>query len=548
MTRLPSLLLSAAVLVFASSAAAPTASAGTYTVWSCHDAAWNAAPTDGWTIDNDIKPLTAAGAGDSCSNPGGSLAAYISGADGSRIYTPARVGWLYTAPADVTVASAIFETAWGVGYSDGDDGATPAVGITRSGLLTGRSDPQLAAGCFRFDCNRPEALEDTFTPAGRTFGVTVACLAADGIKSATPSCRGGQGGRAHVYLRRARFTMSEGLAPTASDLDAAALGAEPLTGQRTVRLSAFDKGSGLFSAEVRLGGQVVQARSVLSPDSATCTAALKDSGFRSAVPCPSSLPLSFAIDTTKVPDGTHQLTVTLWDAADNQSTVVDRTVTVANGAAGLPSGPNGTGGSIASARFASKKPKSTRSVTYGRTISLADQLVDAKGKALVGATVDVLETRDGGKTEKVATVTSDARGKLRYRPNTTVPKRIEFAYARMTNSTAYVARRSVRLVVNANVALRVSARDIRRLRPVRFTGSAKAGTQPLDAVQVAIETRGPGGWRLAKLLKTDARGRYSWRYTFHIAANWQFRARLIPSGAASALPGTSTVVRVRVRR
>ncbi|MDO9354453.1 MAG: hypothetical protein Q7T55_12210 [Solirubrobacteraceae bacterium] len=531
---------------------APAASAGSYTVWSCHDGNWNSAPTDGWTPTNEFRPTGAANTNDSCSLAAGSLSSAITGAEGSRLYAPMRVGWTYSAPADVTVASVDMDTAWGIGADSGDDNAHPALAISRAGLLTGRTDPNVVAGCFSLNCNRVPDTRDVFVPVGRTFGVTIACLADEGV-TGSPSCRGGGGGRAHLYMRRARLTMTEDLAPTASALDEAALGTQPLSGVRTLKFNAYDKGSGLYAAEVRLGGKVVWGRSVMNENGGACTAALKASGFRGGMPCQPGLPLSFPIDTTAVADGTHQLTVTLWDAADNQATVIDRSVTVQNGApAPTPTGPvsgapNGTGGSLATARFASKKTQSTRSTTYGRKVSLADQLVDAKGKAIVGAQVDVYETRGGERAQKVATVTSDGRGKIRHRPATTSPGLIEFAYAPATGSTSYVARRSVRLRVAAAVTLRTSVRDVRRRAPVRFSGTVRAGTIPKGGLQVAIETRGPSGWRGAKIVNTDAKGRFAWSYRFQLAARWQFRARVMRSSELAVQPGTSPTVKIRVR-
>jgi hypothetical protein len=566
------LLLAAAALVGVAAVAAPTASAGSYTVWSCRDGAGRAAPTDGWTISRqDFSPAAAGFISDTCST-GGVLTTAISGAEGARIYAPMRLGWTYTAPADVTLSSVQLETSWGVSLPGSDDGAGPMVGISRAGLMTGRNDPNLFVGCASNACNRAEVGSETLTPVDRTFGLAIACFALPNTSVGVPSCAASNSGRAHLYMHRARFTMTENLAPTALALDESVLGAQPLSGQRILRFNAYDKGSGLYAAEVKLGGRVVWGRSVVNENGGSCTAALKGTGFRGGMPCQPWLPLSLAINTADVPDGTHQLTVTLWDAADNQATVIDRSVTVRNATAsstptptsvptptpapttvpGIGSAPavsaNGTGGNVATARFSSKSTQTTRATQYGRTITLADQLVDAGGTAIVGADVDVFETRGGGTSQKVATVKSDDRGKIRHKPSTTASGLIEFAYAPTVGSASYVARRSVVLRVSAGVTLKASKRDVRRRMPVLFSGVLNAGALPKGGLQVAIETRGPGGWRLAKLVDTDAKGRFSWKYAFQNAAKWQFRARVMRSADLKVQPGTSPVVKVRVRR
>ena len=83
----------------------------------------------------------------------------------------------------------------------------------------------------------------------------------------------------------------------------------PASGTLQLLLYASDKGSGLASA-------------VASLDGSPASSATLSGASVSAVPLP--------IDTSSVPDGPHQLTVRVTDAAGNTATLLDRQIAVRN--------------------------------------------------------------------------------------------------------------------------------------------------------------------------------------------------------------------------
>lgn len=171
----------------------------------------------------------------------------------------------------------------------------------------------------------------------------------------------------------------------------------PATGVLTLWLDADDDGSGLATAEVRLGG-VLAADAILA--SAACPASC-----RRAV---RAVPL--AVPTSIVSDGAQPLTVTVTDHADHASVVLDVTITVANvprtpstpsatvvvgdggsssvppagtdalGPAGTPSGAAATAGACASPRLTALLSQRPSGVRAGRAVVVAGRRYRFRGR------------------------------------------------------------------------------------------------------------------------------------------------------------------------
>ena len=147
--------------------------------------------------------------------------------------------------------------------------------------------------------------------------------------------------------------LNEGAAPTLTVTGGTLLSGGPKAGQASVAFDAADADSGVRSVTVSLGGTVV--------GSVEYPCAIKD---WSACKRDQASQL-LQVDTTKVPNGSHEIVVTARDAANNALTRSIGTVTVANPIAGVPavSEPNGAGASRLaklSARFTTTTKRSRR--------------------------------------------------------------------------------------------------------------------------------------------------------------------------------------------
>ncbi len=140
------------------------------------------------------------------------------------------------------------------------------------------------------------------------------------------SCAGPAGGQACTFpaaddvlhLHRARLTVAESAAPSAALDGGELLAGGGQRGARRIVVDAADLDSGVRGVTVKLGGVVAGTAA------STCAAG----GW---APCPKSLPdLAVAVDTTKVADGSHALTVEVEDTAGNVTTVSGPAVLVDN--------------------------------------------------------------------------------------------------------------------------------------------------------------------------------------------------------------------------
>jgi hypothetical protein len=102
-------------------------------------------------------------------------------------------------------------------------------------------------------------------------------------------------------------------------------------------------GPGVYGVTVLIDGQTVD-QGTPDTNSGECTPIGTDpsSGalmFDYAQPCPSSESVDIPVDTTKLPDGEHQLTAAVTDPAQNSSTVLDQTITTRQPGSGSVSTP-----------------------------------------------------------------------------------------------------------------------------------------------------------------------------------------------------------------
>jgi len=91
-------------------------------------------------------------------------------------------------------------------------------------------------------------------------------------------------------------------------------------------------GPGVYAATVRIGKRTVYSGTP-NTDDGTCVAVGDDGGtlmFDHQQPCPQTTSVAIPIHTARYPDGRHELSVTVSDAAGNVATVLDRRITTFN--------------------------------------------------------------------------------------------------------------------------------------------------------------------------------------------------------------------------
>lgn len=338
----------------------------------------------------------------------------------------------------------------------------------------------------------------------------------------------------HVY--KTRLYLNEAAAPALTVTGGSLTSEGAKAGEQSVAFDVSDADSGVASVTVSLGATVVGTAQYACPgrDWSACQ---RD---RSGQVLP--------VDTTKVPDGAHELLVTARDAANNATTRTAGTVTVANGA---PSVPNGTGASRLaklSARFATTTRR-VRNLKYRSRPTVRGRLVNEAGQPIAGANVAVLEQRKraGAPTTQLATVATAADGSFSHKLGPGPSRTITLAYTAFSSDPAPTTTSALRTVVRAPVIARIGPRSVRAGGRVRITG--RLGLLGREGIEVKVQGRNGRRWQTIGDAKTKRRGTFGWSYRFSRAAagrTFAFRVR-VSSPIYPFATSTSRTLVVRVR-
>src|SRR5262249_53268035 len=191
--------------------------------------------------------------------------------------------------------------------------------------------------------------------------------------------------------------------------------------------------------------------------------------------------------------------------------------------------------------------------SYGRVPAIDGRLLGPGGEPIGGATIDLVATPSfvGG--------TPVAMSSPRTRPDGRFSVRLPAGVSSPTLWSAYRpggggavpgASSALTLNVRAGIALRVTPGTASVGSSIFFHGRLRGGPVPPDGKQLVLEARSPGSqWLEFRVIRTNARGRFSASYTFRFPgpARYQFRALSEPESDYPFAAGTSNVVGVRER-
>ncbi|MDO9352132.1 MAG: hypothetical protein Q7T55_00465 [Solirubrobacteraceae bacterium] len=545
---------------------APTASAGEFRVFACQLA--NGAPIGlgDWTMANNIIGNGA----NECASQG--LAYFQLGPPQTGTTSWSGVG---VSIPDGLVATSIRANRWvRMNYGDGaDHSATPAYQLRYS--PTGTPGNQWFGGdtAFRDQCrfidncltrawddpSSPAAFVATDLPGGaKWIGFAVACLQEGAPNGA---CSVGGAGRAHLRVNRLDLSIQDSTNPVISGPSGSLLQGGTRSGSQNLTFAASDVGGGIYQAILQIDGTEI-AR--IRPDSAL---SCRDAGalpemeleFTRLQPCARSLNVAFDVDTARLSNGNHRVTTLVRDAAGNLSNVISQDIVVANTAPapgpgpGTPpnaGGPNGSG-DLATGALGHKGERKTMSTRFGVRPTITGKLLDAAGKPIARAQLDVFERIDlsSGTWAKVGTAETDVAGKYRFKPLAGSSKRVRFAYSTVVGSDTPRATREVRLAVSAAMSISARSKVVPRGGTVRLSGKVRIDGLPKTGVSVEVQVKRPSGWSAVSIRSVDKRGVWTYQRRLRTAANatLQFRARLIPANDVPAGESRSTSVKVRIR-
>ena len=318
-------------------AAPAVARAGTYEVAICHDPGTAlSAPTDGVTFLTTGANADA-GVYQSCAG-GGYVYAAI---DGLAAHGPSDfAAWRFTAPPGTQVAAAQLWRSFYAGASI--PFASP---IDTINLIAGDGTVDTLAACAQtYGCTQIGGAD-----LGSTSLLDYGGLDDTAEIQGNAGCGGGQtcpaGGIAacpelgsdpcmaanDLYAMVA--TLSDATAPLTSGVTGSLLGAGALTGPAQLTFDATDTGSGLYAVNVEVDGHLVEQVPFDSDGGRCASLGDGDAGmlrFDWAVPCVLSGSGSLTLDTAALADGSHDVQVTVQDAAGNSSPVWSGTILTRN--------------------------------------------------------------------------------------------------------------------------------------------------------------------------------------------------------------------------
>ncbi len=330
--RLPTAGVAALVALLLMTLTAPAAHAGEWMQVSCVNPNGTAAPFQGWTGSNSGSPEFGSNDDVACS-PGSPMVANLS-AEAQPAPGVANEFLTYAAPAGSTLVGGTMNVSMYGGGSGTN--ATAVAGLYEPVFNSAPADRFLVCARILGPCQN----------GGYTWSGT-ATLPANlgGNLIAAASCASNSGGTcstnvdannnyADVFVSQADLLLQSNAVPTGSGFTGTVLepGARGLT---DLTFTAADPGGpGVYLVQAFVDGTQVWSQTP-SINSGECVPVGTDKGsgalmFDYQQPCPQAESVDVPISTTGLQDGSHELSVTVTDAAGNVATALDQTITTSN--------------------------------------------------------------------------------------------------------------------------------------------------------------------------------------------------------------------------
>ncbi len=499
--------------------------------------------------------------------------------------------WQFTAPAEEVINHAV---VWRAGDADGGTGylfwlATPKNPLAGEALTSEDVFDGCAytGGCTKGIGNTAEPLaaaNKVQVPAANLGGshlyINASCSSAS-----CPSSGGDEQGHAVVvYVYAADIALEQQSAPVVSGVSGELATAASVSGAAALDFHAEDSGSGVYLAKVSVDGAPLESQ-VVDPTELCREASVPaedEPAFLSAQPCPASVNGHVSLDTTKLADGAHRLLVQVTDAAGNATTVLERTIEVANGVAG--GAPVGGGASTTSLLQAASSAGSSLSMSipngapasahakiaarwvvgrrgrhglhglrltgrFGDRETIAGRLTRPAGEAIAGAEIAVSVRRryGGAPTVALSDVRTDRQGRFTvHLSRGSSSEQLTLAYS-ATLGGVPVASKSLSLLVPASVVLHVTPSSVAVGQTVELAGRVLGGLIPSGGKQVVLEARSlHTRWLQFLVLRTNRRGRFRGSHRFRLPGpvRYWFRAVCLQEADFPYATGGSRAVSV----
>jgi hypothetical protein len=294
-------------------------------------------------------------------------------------------------------------------------------------------------------------------------------------------------------------------------------GGGPQRGELQVVLKLADAGGGLYRTRVLVDGERLDDRPI-DDDQGVCKRP-----FVTPVPCKLAATVALPIDTTRLSDGPHAITIRVFDATGVNSAVLGPISILADN---VPDPlPRGTAAcppqSVATLRRRLKED----TVRFGGAASIVGRVLAAH-TSLKGARVGIVDNPSFNEPPRLARVGRRGRFHLKLRPRFST--RVQPILVSAAGE-AQACGKPLKVDVRAGVRLTTSPRHLRNGESIRMRGRVSNLRLPPTGKTVLIQARARGvrSWTTVTLIRSDRAGRFRFTYRFRKTfrtTTYEFRA------------------------
>jgi hypothetical protein len=480
-----------------------SASAATYSVYSCLGPSEEALPNSAWlTSVHDPGQTLDFDFGGNCGDLSVSaspLGAYVNG-NGAE--------YVFDAPTGTTISAYALHRSVAVAF--------PTYNPPPSLISAGVSETSDKVTTY-FDCVKVNSACGDFEQAFSRSGLEASKVSVGVNCADAESCPAGSFTQLSARLMDARVDLDDSIAPVIVSVGGSLPGSSSAAGPQTIDVTATDVGGGVRTINLEIDGAFNQT----GVAGGSC-----GEPYTLRAPCPSGLSRTLHVNTATLTNGTHTATLTASDAAGNVSRPSTFTFEVTSGGlsggGGAGGGGNGTGGTPPSNGSPAveqpnvKTEKSVISSSTGKAVLVEGTLTTAAGAPVAGAVLDVTSLDLGvynAAAKSIGTITTTVAGRFSIRVKPNGAQRISVLFK---PNPASIGTAVTSTIVREELTLTVK-RSKARVKPggmLALSGSIDGAGAAADGTPVEIDAKIGKSWRAVGVVEANSHGNYRWHYRF----------------------------------
>jgi hypothetical protein len=338
-----------------------------------------------------------------------------------------------------------------------------------------------------------------------------------------------------VQFFGAELTLNDPTPPTLTLTNGPNNGESPALGMIPLSFFASDPGAGIKTAELLVDGTPVASRDY----SSSCS-------YTQLRPCPESETGELSVDGESLPEGTHQLSIKVTDAAGNAAVSASRGIITTR-----PPTPNGRPCPQPSLTSAIGQKIGTVTLQFDKQATVEGRLGCGE-TPIPGASV-VLETSfsSGVRHPSLTTITTGNDGTFRYQLPVGPNRTLSFRYYAYSSATSPSAQTTLQIRVVPRLTLHIHPRHTHNNDPITWSGRVEGGPYPTRGMPVLVQVKEERRWQtFDEIISYGGKIKYS--YTFRRTlrpTTYAFRISLPAGGDVGYAydPGASRTIKVHVQ-